>query len=90
MPMVPFDKRLHDVIEKHVDMVVGFDIQRDVEILLADHLQQILKPWETKTCSCGAQIWMVPNGTGFKTPFDQHANNHFMNCPNRDQYKRKA
>lgn len=43
---------------------------------------------EQKTCSCGAALWMVTHANGKRCPYTAEGLNHFIDCPDREQYRR--
>jgi len=49
----------------------------------------------SKKCSCGAEIWFVvqyssERGRVVSTPYTADALNHFVDCPDRDRFRKHA
>jgi uncharacterized protein with PIN domain len=45
---------------------------------------------EQRPCKrCGAAIWMVRHSNGKLAPYTADLTNHFINCPNAAEFRRK-
>jgi len=38
---------------------------------------------------CGREVWWVVHKNGKKAPYTRTALNHFIDCPNADQFRKK-
>jgi hypothetical protein len=38
---------------------------------------------------CNTRVWWIVHANGKKTPYTEHGLNHFIDCPQRDRFRKK-
>ncbi len=85
-PPAEIPDELTDVMEKHFRRAEACIVAQAGAMLWM--LEHIGKKGTCDGPTCGAPIYWVTHTNGRKTPYTPAGLNHFVDCPDRDRFKR--